>query len=396
MIRASKRYVTYWKRRDRTYGDRKMKLVFASDTFKGTLTSEKISELLIKAAGEVIGRCETVPVVLADGGEGTLDAILNAREGRKIPIMVHDPLLKEIEAYYGAFDDEAVIEMAQASGLTVVPEDLRNPLQTSSFGTGELIRAALLAGYRKITVAIGGSATNDGGMGAAVALGIRFKDTDGNDLQGCGNDLAKIRDIDMTGLLPEIKDARIRVMCDVKNPLCGENGATYVYGPQKGASVEALKVLEKGMLNYREVLKRNFGIDPDTIEGAGAAGGMGAALKIFLGAELRSGIESILDIVRFDELIEGANVVITGEGRLDAQSSAGKAVQGVAERAKRAGIPCIALCGSTGEGYESILEHGVTKVVTLSGSDISAEYAMEHAEEVYYQRALEVMREMAE
>ncbi|MBR5421830.1 MAG: glycerate kinase [Lachnospiraceae bacterium] len=371
-----------------------MKLVFASDSFKGTLTSEKISELLTKAAGEVIGKCETVPLVLADGGEGTLEALLRAREGKKIPVTVHDPLLREIRAYYGVIGDEAVIEMAQASGLTLVPEDVRDPLLTSSVGTGELMRAALQAGYRKLTIAIGGSATNDGGMGAAAALGIRFSDNDGNILPGRGIDLARIRCIDRSALIPELKDAQIRVMCDVKNPLCGENGATYVYGPQKGASREALNTLEEGMRNYRELLIREFGMDPDTIEGAGAAGGMGAALKILFGAELKSGIGTILDIVHFDELIKGADVIISGEGRLDSQSSTGKAVQGVGEHAKKAGIACIALCGSVGAGYEKILDHGVTRIVTLAGEAVSPEYAMEHAEELYYMRAKEVFSGM--
>ena len=369
-----------------------MKFVFASDSFKGSLTSKKISELLVKAAGEVVGKCETVPVVLADGGEGTLDAFLSVREGKKITVTVHDPLMREIRACFGAFDDEAVIEMAQASGLTLVPADKRDPMYTSSIGTGELIRAALLAGYRKLTVAIGGSATNDGGMGAAAALGVRFLDPDGNVLQGRGIDLAEVCDIDMTGLMPELKDAQIRVMCDVKNTLCGEKGATFVYGQQKGATDESLRVLETGMLNYRDVLHGKFGTDPDTIEGAGAAGGMGAALKLILGAELISGIEGVLDIVRFDRLIQDADVIITGEGRLDGQSVCGKVVQGVGERAKRAKIPCIALCGCTGEGYEKIAEHGVTTVATLTDKDISPEYAMEHAEELYYRRALEVIR----
>ena len=372
-----------------------MKLIFASDSFKGSMTSEKISELLSKAAVEVFGQCETVPVVLADGGEGTLDSILSVRNGQKVEVTVHDPLMNEIKAYYGVFGDEVVIEMAQSSGLTLIPEDKRDPLYTSSIGTGELIRAALLAGYSKITVAIGGTATNDGGIGAASALGIRFTDSDGNVLQGRGIDLTKIHDIDMSGLLPELKNAQIRVMCDVKNPLCGENGATYVYGPQKGASADTLDILEKGMQLYRDVLIRKFGVDPDMVEGSGAAGGMGAALKILFGAELRSGIESILDIVRFDELIEGADVIITGEGRLDGQSSTGKAVQGVAERAKKACIPCIAICGCTAEGYEKILEHGVTMITTLVGEDISTEHAMEHAEEVYYQRALGVMKSIS-
>lgn len=372
-----------------------MKLVFASDSFKGTLSSERITELLTKASQEVLGECTIVPVVLADGGEGTLDALLNVRKGKKITVSVHDPLMREIGACYGTFGDNmAVVEMAQATGLTLLSNEERDPLRASSTGTGELIRAALKDGYRDITVAIGGSATNDGGMGAAAALGIRFTDSEGRALEGRGCDLKKICDIDTDGMIPELKEAKIRVMCDVKNPLCGAGGATYTYGPQKGASPEMLKELEEGMLNYRRVLIRKTGTDPDTIEGAGAAGGIGAALKILFGAKLVSGIETVLDLGGFDGLIKDADCIITGEGRVDAQSSSGKALQGVGERALKAGIPCIALCGSTAEGYEKILEHGITKIVTLVSEDISPEFAMGHAEDIYYQRALEIFGEM--
>ena len=372
-----------------------MKLVFASDSFKGTLSSERITELLTKASREVLGECTVVPVVLADGGEGTLDALLNVRKGKKTAVSVHDPLMREITACYGAFgDDMAVVEMAQATGLTLLSSKERDPLRASSYGTGELICAALKDGYRDITVAIGGSATNDGGMGAAAALGIRFTDSEGKLLEGRGCDLKKVCDIDTDGMLPELKGANIRVMCDVKNPLCGADGATYTYGPQKGASPEMLKELEEGMRTYRRVLIRKTGTDPDTIEGAGAAGGIGAALKILFSATLVSGIETVLDLGGFDGLIKDADCIITGEGRVDAQSSSGKALQGVGERALRAGIPCIALCGSTAEGYEKILEHGITKIVTLAGDGISAEYAMEHSQEVYYQRALEIFRSL--
>ena len=372
-----------------------MKFIFASDSFKGTLTSEKTAELLGRAAAGIFTDCETVPVVLADGGEGTLDALFCAGKGKKVPVTVHDPLMRERPACYGVFDErEAVIEMAQASGLTLLSQEERNPLYTSSYGTGELIRDALKSGYKNITVAIGGSATNDGGMGAAAALGVRFLDSEGRRLEGKGQNLGKIKNIDMSSLLPELKDAKIHVMCDVRNPLCGPNGATYVYGQQKGASDEVLKELEDGMQNYRKVLMALTGTDPDTIEGAGAAGGMGAMLKLILGAELRSGIESILDLVCFDELIKDADLIVTGEGRLDGQSSIGKAVQGVAQRAKKSGISCVALCGCTGDGYEQIFGYGITQVETLADDSISPEYAMEHAEEVYYHKALEMFKNL--
>ncbi|MBQ7636419.1 MAG: glycerate kinase [Lachnospiraceae bacterium] len=370
-----------------------MKIVFASDSFKGSLSSEKINQLLGRAAREVFGSPEVVPVVLADGGEGTLAAVLALKKGRKIAVTVHDPLMNETEAYYGSFDDgKAVIEMAQASGLTLIPEGKRNPLKTSSIGTGELIRAALKAGHRELVIGIGGSATNDGGMGAAAALGIRFLDKKGKALEGRGEELINVTSIYMPDRISELNDAKISVMCDVTNPLCGPMGASRVFGPQKGADEVTVKALEEGMENYRDVIRHTFGVDPDKVPGAGAAGGMGAALKIMLGGELRSGIDTLLDLCDFGRLISGADLIITGEGRLDSQSASGKAVQGVGLRAKRAGIPCIAICGCTGEGFEKIKECGVTKVVTLTDNNITPEQAMERAEEIYYKRAVQVLR----
>ncbi len=373
-----------------------MKTVFASDSFKGSLSSEKINQLLKRAAKEVFGSIETVPVLLADGGEGTLDAVLSVKKGQEVSVTVHDPLMNEIRAHYGSFEDgKAVIEMARASGLTLLPLEKRDPMKTSSRGTGELISAALKAGYREIVIGIGGSATNDGGMGAAAALGIRFLDKDGKVLEGRGEDLIKVSRIDGLNVMPEIREAKITVMCDVTNPLCGPLGASFVFGPQKGADEEKVRLLEEGMKNYRDVILRTFGKDPDKVPGAGAAGGMGAALKIFFGAVLRSGIETLLDLCDFDKLIQGSDLIITGEGRLDRQSVSGKAVQGVGLRAKKAGVPCIAICGCTGEGFEKIKEYGVSKVVTLTDDKVTQEYAMEHAEELYFKRAVQVMREQA-
>lgn len=373
-----------------------MRIVFASDSFKGSLSSEKIIELLTKAAEDVFGKCEMIPVILADGGEGTLDAVLSVKSGKKVPILASDPLINKITACYGSFDDgTALIEMAQASGLTLIPKDQRNPLYTSSYGTGELIGAALKAGHKELVIAIGGSATNDGGMGALSAIGIRFVDKSGKILDGCGSNLFEVNDIDMSGMIPELSDVHIKVMCDVTNPLCGSMGASHVFGPQKGADENMVRILEEGMQNYRDTIIRKCGIDPDHIPGAGAAGGMGAALKIFLKADLCSGIETLLDLCEFDRLIAGADLIITGEGRLDGQSCSGKAVQGVALRAKKAGIPCVAICGCTGDGYEGILECGITEIVTLADEDHTPEYAMLHAEEMYYQKAVELMKKAA-
>lgn len=244
-----------------------MKLLFASDSFKGTLSSDQTIELLGKAAREVFGECETAGVPVADGGEGTVEAVVKARKGEIIPVTVHGPLMEPEKSFYGKLSDtEAVLEMAAASGLPMVPEEKRNPLKTTTYGTGELVKAALQAGYTDISIAIGGSATNDGGMGFASALGIRYLDADGVALTGCGEDLAKVRDIDVSGMIPEVKNAHFTVMCDVTNPLTGPDGATYTFGKQKGGTPEILDQLEAGMKNYKEVLIRNSGIDPDTVQ----------------------------------------------------------------------------------------------------------------------------------
>ena len=370
-----------------------MKLVFASDSFKGTLSSEQTVELLTKAAHEVFGPCETFGVPVADGGEGTTDAVILARKGQKIYEEVHGPLMETVMAYYGRLSDkEAVLEMAQASGLPMVPEELRNPLNTTTYGTGELVKAALDAGYTDISIAIGGSATNDGGMGFASALGVRFLDADGNVLEGKGSELEKVAHIDVSGLNEKAKKAHFTVMCDVTNPLCGKDGATFTFGKQKGGTPEILERLEKGMCNYRDVIIREFGINPDDTPGTGAAGGLGAALKIFLNAEMKSGIETVLDLIDFDKILEGVDLVVTGEGRTDWQSCFGKVMQGVGDRAKKYDIPVTALCGGLGKGYDQIYEHGIDSIMTTVDGPMPLAKALEKAEELYYKGAIRMFR----
>ena len=370
-----------------------MKLVFASDSFKGTLSSEQTVELLTKAAHEVFGPCETFGVPVADGGEGTTDAVILARKGQKIYEEVHGPLMETVMAYYGRLSDkEAVLEMAQASGLPMLPEELRNPLNTTTYGTGELVKAALDAGYTDISIAIGGSATNDGGMGFASALGIRFLDADGNVLEGKGSELEKVAHIDVSGLNEKAKKAHFTVMCDVTNPLCGKDGATFTFGKQKGGTPEILERLEKGMCNYRDVIIREFGINPDDTPGTGAAGGLGAALKIFLNAEMKSGIETVLDLIDFDKILEGVDLVVTGEGRTDWQSCFGKVMQGVGDRAKKYDIPVTALCGGLGKGYDQIYEHGIDSIMTTVDGPMPLAKALEKAEDLYYKGAIRMFR----
>lgn len=377
------------------HNENMMKLVFVSDSLKGSLSSKRTGELLQMAAESVYGKCETVIVPIADGGEGTLEAVLFTEQGRKETVAVHDPLNRRIRSSYGILSDgAAVIEMAAASGLTLLTESERNPLFTSTRGTGELIRDALLRGCKRITIAIGGSATNDGGMGCMRSLGIRFLDESGAELAGIGKDLGKVKSIDASGLQKEAGNAKITIMSDVTNPLCGENGATMTFGSQKGASADDLKLLEEGMQNYRDVIKANFGIDCDCVSGAGAAGGLGAALHVFLQGQLRSGIETMLDLVQFDKLIKDADLIVTGEGRADEQSCHGKVMQGVGLRAKKAGIPAVGLCGMIAPGAETLKQYGITELYATKPDSMPLAEAMEKAEELYLAAAKKMFEGM--
>ena len=371
-----------------------MKLIFASDSFKGSLSSRRTAELLTKAAHEVFGECECIGVPVADGGEGTVDAMCDALKGEKVAAAVHDPLMTPIQATYCIAGNKAVIETAAASGLTLVPEDKRDPMHTTTYGTGELILDALDRGCRELYIAIGGSATNDGGMGCMRALGARFVDQNGSELTGCGRDLSGVSEIDLNGLDKRLSKTTITVLCDVKNPLCGENGAAYTFAGQKGATPDTMELLENGMRNYRDVIERQFGVDCDTVEGAGAAGGLGAALKVFLNATMQSGIETVLNLIGFDELIKGADLIVTGEGRADYQSACGKVMQGVGLHAKAKGVPVIGLCGSLGEGAEELLKFGITKLFALSDSAGSIEDAIADAERYYLETAVKMFREV--
>lgn len=374
-----------------------MKLVFASDSFKGSLSSSRTADLLEAAAREVFGEVETVTIPLADGGEGTVDAVLASSDAKKVMADVTGPLADSVEAAYALFDDgRAVIEMASASGLTLVPEDRKDPLEATSFGTGELLLDALENGAKDITIAIGGSATNDGGMGFMRALGAAFYDAEDEELPGRGRDLARVARIDLSGLDERLAEAKLTVMCDVDNPLTGPSGATCTYGPQKGADEAALEELESGMQNYRDAIKDLTGIDCDEVPGAGAAGGIGAALYALLGAELKPGIEAMLDLTGFDKAVEGADMVMTGEGRADWQSLHGKAMQGVGRRAKEHGVPVTAIVGCLGEGWEGLFKCGIERMIPLAHGRISSEEAIERAEELYYSAAKHYFKTLKE
>jgi glycerate kinase len=370
-----------------------MRFLFASDSFKGTLSSETIIELLTETAEKIFPGCETAGVPIADGGEGTVDAVITVTKGEKRVLTVHGPLMEETESSYGIFGgDSAIIEMAAASGLPMVPPEKRNPLNTTTYGTGELIRDALEQGYRKISIAIGGSATNDGGMGAMRALGVRFLDKEGKELEGYGRDLAEVADIDTTGICPAVAEASFTVMCDVNNPLTGPEGAAYTFGKQKGGTPEILDELEAGMKNYAAVVLKKTGMDVDQIPGAGAAGGLGAALCVFLRATLKSGIETVLDLMDFDGLLEGVDLVVTGEGRIDWQSAFGKVPSGIGQRCRAKGIPAVALVGGMGDGAEKIYDFGVESILPTINGAMDIEEALERARELYVNAAERMFR----
>ena len=370
-----------------------MKFLFASDSFKGSLTSRQIIDILTVAAKKYFPGCETAGFPVADGGEGTVDAVIAAVKGSMETADVHGPLMETETASYGKVNDRsAIIEMAAASGLPMVPADRRNPMKTTSIGTGELIRDALDKGYREISIAIGGSATNDGGMGAMTALGIRFLDKEGNELTGVGEDLIKVASIDMSSIHPAVEETAFTVMCDVNNPLTGEHGATYTFGMQKGADEEKLRALETGMKNYASVIREQLGVDVDAIPGSGAAGGLGAALKVFLHADMKSGIETVLDLIDFNSHLEGTDLVITGEGRMDWQSAFGKVPGGIGLRCKAKDIPVIAITGGMGKGAQGLYEYGLSSIIPTVNGPMTLEEAMERAEELYADAADRMFR----
>ena len=357
------------------------RFVFASDSLKGTLSSLDAARLLGEAAERHFPGCSWASVPVADGGEGTLDAILAACGGERVLAIAEDPLGRPIEAAYALLPDgRAVIETAAASGLTLLAPSERDPLATSTYGTGQLVRDALERGARDVTVALGGSATNDGGMGLARALGARLLDEKGGELAGRGADLARVSDVDLSGLCPLAAEARFTMMCDVDNPLVGPEGASAVFGPQKGASPEDVLALDDGMRRWASVLERAFGQSFD-VPGAGAAGGLGAACLAFLGARAVGGVERVLELVGFDELLEGADLCVTGEGHADAQTLRGKVVSGVAAACERASVPCVAVVGGMSAGAERV--PGLAAMLPTAIDAMPLDEALGRAEELY-------------
>ena len=358
-----------------------MKFVFAPDSFKGTLSSQEIIDILTEKAQQHFKDVQTQGVLIADGGEGTIAAVEQMKGGSRRYLEVTGPLGEKVNAHYLRLNEKQVlIEMATASGITLIPYREGNALYTTSYGTGEMIKDALASGADDIIISIGGSATNDGGMGMLMALGVRFLDKDGKELEPVGKNLLNIAKIDTASLNRRVKTANFIVMCDVTNPLIGPNGATYVFGPQKGANAKQLKLLESGMKNYAAKIKETLGADVANLPGGGAAGGMGAALTAFCGASLQSGIKTILDLINFENIIADADLIITGEGRIDGQSAGGKVLDGIGRYAKKRNIPVIALTGGMGDNAHLVYDCGIDSIMVTVNAPMSLDTALTHAE----------------
>jgi len=355
-----------------------MRIIVAPDSFKGSVSALGVAEAMERGIHAVFPGAEVIKVPIADGGEGTVEALVAATGGRLLHAEVRGPLGEPVCAHWGVSGDGATafLEMAAASGLPLVPKEKRDPRITSTYGTGELIKAALDAGLRKLVVGIGGSATNDGGTGMARALGVRFLDAAGRDLPEGGGALAGLARIDYSGLDPRLAEASILVACDVDNPLCGPRGASAVYGPQKGATPEMVAELDAALEVFARVATMATGRDVALSPGAGAAGGLGAGLLFFTPASLRPGVSIVLETTGFEALMGGTDLVLTGEGRTDFQTAMGKAPVGVAAVAKGHGVPVICLSGGLGEGAEDVLSHGIDALASVVPQPMSLEACM--------------------
>ena len=358
-----------------------MKIVIAPDSYKESLTALEVATEIEAGFREVFPEAQYLKVPMADGGEGTVAAMVAATGGRLVPLRVTGPLGEPVQAFYGLTGDgaTAIVEMAAASGLALVPAMLRNPLITTSFGTGELLAAALDAGARHLIIGIGGSATNDGVAGMLQALGVKLQGRGGEEIGFGGGCLASLERIDACGLDPRLKGCRIEAACDVDNPLTGPKGASAVFGPQKGATPEMVAQLDENLARYAGIISRDLGVKVDRVPGAGAAGGMGAALLAFLGASLRPGIEIVIEAVGLEGSIREADLVLTGEGRIDSQTVHGKTPIGVARVAKRHGKPVIGIAGSLSSDASVVNEHGIDALFSVLGGVCTLEEAFQHA-----------------
>ena len=361
-----------------------MKILIAPQAFKGSISAVDAAAAMREGVLRVVPDAEVSAVAVADGGDGTLDTLVEGSGGEIHHIEVTGPLGERRMAEWGAMGDgvTAVIEMARTSGLALVPDEKRDPLITTTFGLGEAIIHAIDAGYRRFIIGIGGSATNDAGAGMAQALGVRLLDSAGRDLEFGGAALSRLDHIDMSGLNSTVRSCEFLVACDVNNPLTGPTGASAIYGPQKGATPEMIERLDAALLHFSEVVKRDIGVEINDIPGSGAAGGLGGGMIAFTNGELRAGVDIVLDTVRLDDYLTGCNLVITGEGSMDHSTIYNKAPVGVAERAKRLGIPVVGISGSLGAGFQDVHEHGIDALAAITPGPMTLDEASERAAEL--------------
>lgn len=355
-----------------------MKIVISIDSLKGSLSSIEAANAIKKGIMNVDNKSEVVIMPLADGGEGTVEALVQGMNGEEKTLLVTGPISEKVNATYGILKESktAIIEMAQASGLPLVPSELRNPLNTTTYGVGEIIKEAINEGCRNFIVGIGGSATNDAGVGMLQALGFEFYDENDNLVGLGGKVLNEIKSIKTDNRIKKLDECTFKIACDVNNPLFGENGAAYIYGPQKGATEEIVKELDKGLISFAQVVKKDLGKDIANVEGAGAAGGLGFGFLGFLNSKLESGIKIILDEIKLEEKIKDADIVVTGEGRLDNQTAMGKAPIGVAKLAKKYGKTVIAIAGCTTPDAAKCNEEGIDAYFSIVNKSMTIEEAM--------------------
>ena len=361
-----------------------MRIMVAPDSYKGSISALGVASAIERGVHIVFPEAEVIRVPIADGGEGTVEALTTATGGSIHYEEVVGPMGEPVQAHWGILGDgtTAVIEMASASGLPLVPQNKRDPRITTTYGTGQLVRAALDKGIRRIVIGIGGSATNDAGTGMAQALGAKFVDDSGVELPAGGAALARLTRIDLTGLDGRLNDTEILAACDVDNPLCGPRGASAVYGPQKGATPKMVAELDAALRVFATVATAATGKEVAEWSGAGAAGGLGAGLLFFTHAKLRPGVEVVLEATNFNQLVSRADLVITGEGRTDFQTAFGKAPVGVAKAAKTFGVPVICISGGLGKGHEDVLAHGIDGVNSMVPMPMSLEECMEQGPEL--------------
>jgi glycerate kinase len=369
-----------------------MKVVLAPNSFKGSRSADQIANRMEEGIRNVYPDAEIVKLPMADGGEGTMEIIVMATGGDFVTIPVHDPLGRIIQARYGITGDghTAVIELAEASGLALLQDDEKDPLFASTYGTGELIRHALRAGYRQFIVCLGGSATNDGGAGMLQALGMRLMDENGAELQRGGVHLSKLAYLDDSKFESGIRDSKFIIASDVRNPLCGENGASAIYGPQKGAGLDEIMQLDQALLHYADRVCEHTGADVSSLPGSGAAGGTGAALLAFFNASMQAGARLVMDTIAFDEHIRDADWIITGEGRLDGQTGSGKALEAVCEAAAKQQIPVIAVCGSVEANAAYTAKLGLRACFSLVPGPCTVEEAVARTDEWMSERMIHI------